>query len=279
MNAIDVSGLVKRYGALTALHGVDLTLPQGCIVGLLGPNGAGKSTLIKALVGALRPTSGSIRVLGLDPLKDKAQLRQLIGYMPQSPALYGDLSARENLRFFGQAHQVQDLEQRIAEILEFTELSARADDQVYTFSGGMQKRVSLACALFHRPQLLLLDEPTAAVDPHLKQRSWVLFRELAEQGMTLFLSTHLMDEALLCDQVVVLREGRVLAVDTPQGLLQRGESHIMLCAEDATVAMTIASTPAALAQALHSYGFDERFHTLLIDADSLETILLKLVKE
>ena len=147
MNAITVSGLTKTYGHIEALRGVELNVPAGSIFGLLGPNGAGKSTLIKALVGALRPTAGSVAVLGHNPLRDKAALRPLIGYMPQGSALYEDLSARENLHFFGSAHRVPDLAVRIDEALSFTELTARAGDPVYGFSGGMKKRVSLACAL------------------------------------------------------------------------------------------------------------------------------------
>ena len=123
MNAIETNGLSRRYGSFEALREVSVSVAQGTIVGLLGPNGAGKTTLIKALVGALRPTSGSVKVLGLDPLRDRAALRSKIGYMPQAPALYGDLSARENLRFFGSAHGVAQLEQRIDEALKFTELT------------------------------------------------------------------------------------------------------------------------------------------------------------
>jgi ABC-2 type transport system ATP-binding protein len=203
--AIQVEGVTKRYRAVDALRGVDLCVPVGTLFGLLGPNGAGKSTLIKALVGALRPTAGKASVLGLDPLRQRAELRRQIGYMPQSPALYQDLSARDNIAFFGSAHAISSLKQRVDEVLALTELSARMHDPVRQLSGGLQRRVSLAVALVHRPRMLLLDEPTAAVDPALRARFWPTFRGLAAGGATLLISTHLMDEALLCDQVAVLR--------------------------------------------------------------------------
>src|SRR5687767_9063533 len=177
--AIAIEGLTKRYGDVEALQGVDLAVPRGCLFGLVGANGAGKTTLIKAIVGALRPTGGSVRTLGLDPLRDRAAVRQQIGYMPQSPALYDDLSARDNIAFFGSAHGVPDLGRRVEEVLTFTELAGRAGDSVGQFSGGMKRRVSLAAALIHRPPLLILDEPTAAVDPGLRARFWQQFRNLA----------------------------------------------------------------------------------------------------
>ncbi len=226
--AIAIEQLTKRYGEVEALRGVDLAVPRGCLFGLVGANGAGKTTLIKAIVGALRPTGGSVRTLGLDPLRDRAAVRQQIGYMPQSPALYDDLSARDNIAFFGSAHGVPNLGRRVEEVLTFTELAGRAGDSVGQFSGGMKRRVSLAAALIHRPPLLILDEPTAAVDPGLRARFWQQFRNLAAEGNTLFISTHLMDEALLCDCVAIQRQGQIIAVDTPRNLLARGRVRLTL---------------------------------------------------
>lgn len=277
MNAIEISGLTKHYGRVKALQGVDLTVPEGAIFGLLGPNGAGKSTLIKALVGALQPTNGSVRVLGCDPLRDKVALRPQIGYMPQGSALYEDLSPRENLRFFGSAHRVSNLSARIEEALQFTELTARADDPVYGFSGGMKKRVSLACALLHQPKILFLDEPTAAVDPHLKVRSWAMFRQLAAQGVTLFISTHLMDEALLCDHLAIQQRGRIIAVDTPQQILQHGRTAIHIEQAGVVHDHQIGSTPHDLAAALHRYGLAPDVQAIELDSDSLETVVLALI--
>src|SRR6185369_17227201 len=149
-------------------------------------------------------------------------------YMPQAPALYEDLSPRDNLRFFGRAHAIDDMEARVDELLDFSNLRARERDPVFTFSGGMKQRVSLACALMHKPRVLLLDEPTAGVDPRLRADFWKYFRDLARLGATLVISTHQMDEALLCDRVAVLNDGKILACDTPKNLLDRGHTRVRI---------------------------------------------------
>lgn len=279
MNAIEVHDLRKDYGGFEALRGVDLQVRTGSLFGLLGPNGAGKSTLIKALVGALRPSSGQLSVLGIDPLREPARLRAQIGYMPQSPALYEDLSARENVLFFASAHSSPDPGKRVEEVLAFADLSERADDPVHTFSGGMKRRVSLACALVHQPRVLFLDEPTAAVDPHLRGRFWRTFRDLAASGVTLFISTHLMDEALLCDEVAILRQGSILVTDTPQGLLQRGRSKLTLRCGSEEREHLIESRPEDLAHALRAYGLSPEVRGVEIRADTLETVVLGLIGE
>lgn len=279
MSVIEISGLRKRYGKIEALRGVDFSVEQGAIYGLVGPNGAGKSTLIKAMVGSLRPNSGTIRVFNLDPIHDRWSLRKRIGYMPQSAALYEDLSAQENIAFFGRAHHTTNLNKKVDEILDFTELRDRANDPVHTFSGGMKKRVSLACALIHEPEMLLLDEPTAAVDPHLKARSWDFFRELAGRGITLFISTHLMDEALLCDSVAILRRGEMIAVDTPERILQRGSTRVVVQQGTQKHTNQIASTPEALAKHLYQFGLSADVTSVTLQQDSLESIILSLVNK
>ncbi|CAN5912897.1 hypothetical protein BH23ACT11_BH23ACT11_09870 [soil metagenome] len=277
MEAVRVEGLVKRYRKVEALNSVDLVVPEGTVFGLVGPNGAGKSTLIKALVGALRPTAGEAKVLDLDPLKNRTELRQRIGYMPQSPALYDDLSARDNIRFFGAAHKTPDLRKKVGDVLQFTELTDRADDPLYTLSGGMKRRVSLACALVHRPKMLFLDEPTAAVDPQLRSRFWKSFRELARGGATLFISTHLMDEAMLCDRISILRKGRVIVSDTPRHILERGETRITVRRGGDSEQEVIGGHPEDLAAALQPYGLEPEVSAVEIDGDSLETVVLSLV--
>jgi ABC-2 type transport system ATP-binding protein len=277
MDTIAVSGLTKTYGRIAALRRVTLAVPQGTLFGLLGPNGAGKSTLIKAVVGVLRPSAGTVRVLDLDPLRDAAEVRRQIGYMPQSPALYDDLSARDNVTFFGRAHSMPAPQRRIDAVLELTDLAARAADPVHTFSGGMQRRVSLACALVHGPRVLFLDEPTAAVDPYLRARLWQTFRDLAATGVTLFISTHLMDEALLCDRVAVLRGGRVIVCDTPRGLLTRGRTRLTVQRDGRTEEVEIGGHPEDLAAALHRYGLATDVSAVDIAADSLETVILRLI--
>ena len=274
---IHISGLTKKYGNLTALDAVNFSVSKGGISGIIGPNGAGKTTLIKSIVGSLRPTSGSVSVLGLDPLKNKSGLRQRIGYMPQDSALYEDLSARENIRFFGRAHNIRHLEEKITRIIAFTELTGRENEAVHNFSGGMIKRVSLACALIHDPEVIILDEPTAAVDPRLRQRSWEMFRQLAQRGVTLLISTHLMDEASLCDRITILRNGRVLVADTPQAILERGRSKMIVKKASTITEESIGSRPEDLAGALHRFGLDPSVDSVTIQCEGLEEIVLSLI--
>jgi ABC-2 type transport system ATP-binding protein len=276
--AVEVSDLKKVYGKVKALKGVDLRVQKGTIFGLVGPNGAGKTTLIKALVGALQPSAGTVRVLGLDPLEERWALRRQIGYMPQSTALYDDLSARANILFFNRAQPLDDLPAKVDEILDFTELKDRADDPINTYSGGMKKRVSLACALVHQPRIIFLDEPTAAVDPHLRFRMWGLFRGLADQGVTLFISTHLMEEALLCDRVAVLRQGVIIADDNPTHILAVGRARLTLLRGGQIEKQSIASTPEALATGLHPYGLAPEVEAVTVEADSLEDVILAIIE-
>lgn len=279
MNAISITALVKSYGKVTALQGIDLAVPQGMIYGVVGPNGAGKTTLIKTLVGVARPTSGTARVLELDPLNDKWALRKQIGYMPQDAALYETLSARDNITFLGKAQSVEDIDQKVDEVIAFTELASRARDPIHTFSGGMKKRVSLACALIHQPKVLFLDEPTAAVDPQLRARSWALFRKLAKNGTTLFISTHLMDEALLCDRVTILNQGRVILVDSPQNIMQRGKTRLSVTSPNGSSETEFESTPEAMAQKLHEFGLPNDISSIKIGSSTLEEIVLEIIRE
>jgi ABC-2 type transport system ATP-binding protein len=279
VNSIEVSGLTKRYGRVEALGGADLSVGRGEVFGLVGPNGAGKTTLIKGLVGALRPSSGTARVMGLNPLEDRAELRQRIGYMPQGAALYEDLSARDNVGFFGAAHRTPDLKKKVDEVMHFTELSGRADDPVHTFSGGMKRRVSLACALVHRPEVIFLDEPTAAVDPQLRSRFWKTFRELARDGTTLFISTHLMDEAMLCDRIAILRSGMIIASDTPRSILENGRTRLTVEQDGTEEEQTIGGHPEDLAAALRPYGLQPGVTAIDVETDSLEAVVLSLIEE
>jgi ABC-2 type transport system ATP-binding protein len=279
VNSIEVDGLTKRYGRIEALVGTDLSVGRGEVFGLVGPNGAGKTTLIKGLVGALRPSGGTARVMGLNPLKDRAELRQRIGYMPQGPALYEDLTARGNVGFFGAAHRTPDLKKKVDEIMHFTDLSGRADDPVHTFSGGMKRRVSLACALVHRPEVIFLDEPTAAVDPQLRSRFWKTFWELAGDGATLFISTHLMNEAMLCDRIALLRKGRIIATDTPRSILEEGRTRLTVVQNGTETEATIGGHPEDLAAALRPYGLQPGVTAIDVETDSLEAVVLSLIQK
>jgi ABC-2 type transport system ATP-binding protein len=276
-NAVEIKELIKDFGKRRALDNINLDIPEGAIYGFVGPNGAGKTTLIKTLVGIVKPTSGKVSVLGLDALKDKWKLRRQIGYMPQSPALYDDLSAKRNIMFFGAGHNVPDLEKKVDEILDFAELTSRANDPVSTFSGGMKKRVSLCCALIHQPEIVFLDEPTAAIDPHLKSQSWNLFRQLAKKGVTLIVSTHLMDEALLCDKVTILANGQIIAVDTPAKILERGKTLLKFSENGLLKETVIGSNPETLAKELQKLGLNHNITSISLEPDNIEHIVLDII--
>ncbi|HXO59097.1 MAG TPA: ABC transporter ATP-binding protein, partial [Candidatus Acidoferrum sp.] len=206
---VDVEGLVKQFGRQRALDGVTLRVRRGEVYGLLGPNGAGKTTLIRSLVGLVAPEAGTVSVLG----ERMPQLEVLahIGYMTQQAALYPDLSAEENLHFFGAIYGRVD---GVRDALEFVDLWDRRKSVVSTLSGGMRTRCSLACALVHKPELLLLDEPTVGVDPQLRVQLWDRFRKMAAGGTTIVVSSHVMDEAERCDRLGLIRFGKLLAEGT-----------------------------------------------------------------
>jgi ABC-2 type transport system ATP-binding protein len=274
---VTVTQLHKHYGSVHALDGLSLDIERGQIFGLLGANGAGKTTLIKSLIGLTRPDSGAIRVLERDPQTQKHVLRRQIGYMPQTPVLYDDLTAWENLVFWGRAHPIPDLRKRVGEVLAFTGLADRQYDPVYTFSGGMKQRLSLGCALVHQPVLLLLDEPTTGVDPKLRETFWTHFREMAHAGATIILSTHQMDEAIYCDRLAVMRSGQVLACDTPQALLRRGQTTVTVWdgAEHHTERIT--DYPTALPRLLSRYHLDPAVSRIEVEHEPLEKVVLDLI--
>jgi len=214
--AVEVDGVAKRFGKQPALDGVSLRIRRGEVYGLLGPNGAGKTTLIRSLVGLVAPEKGTVTVLG----RRMPQLEVLahVGYMTQQAALYPDLSAEENVHFFGAINGRVD---GVRDALELVDLWDRRKSVVSTLSGGMRTRCSLACALVHKPDLLLLDEPTVGVDPQLRVQLWDRFRKMASGGTSILVSSHVMDEAERCDGLLLMREGRILTQDTPAGLKAR----------------------------------------------------------
>jgi len=233
--AIESQSLGKRFGAIEALRDVALTVPAGQTYGLLGPNGSGKTTFIRLVAGLLRPTTGSLTVLG--QAMPSRRILADIGYMPQTPALYLELTVRENLLFFARIYGAANRD-RVEEVLHVVGLSDRADSLVYALSGGMRQRTSLACALVHRPRLLLLDEPTVGVDPPLRVAFWQYFRRLNQEGVTILVSSHVMDEAERCDRLVLLRDGRILAEGSAGELRQQAgaptlEEAFLRYAEDA----------------------------------------------
>ena len=205
---VQAEELSKQFGPIRAVDGLNLAVEAGEIYGLLGPNGSGKTTLIRLLMGLLKPTGGRAVTLG-HAMPDKSVLDQ-VGYMTQASALYEDLTLRENIAFF--ADMCGGVSRaRVDEVLALVDLTDRAGSPVRTLSGGMKQRASLACALVHQPRLLMLDEPTVGVDPQLRVTFWTYFRQLASSGVTLIVSSHVMDEAERCDRLGFLLHGQLLA--------------------------------------------------------------------
>jgi ABC-2 type transport system ATP-binding protein len=208
--AVDVENVVKSFGTIRALDGITLRVRQGEIYGLLGPNGSGKTTLIRAVVGLIAPDSGTVTVLGRR--MPDLNILSSVGYMTQVAALYPDISVEENLRFFA---AISGADSNVDEVLRVVELEQRRNSVVATLSGGMRQRCSLACALVHRPRLLLLDEPTVGVDPQLRVQFWEHFRDMAAAGTTILVSSHVMDEAERCQRLGLIRFGKLLGEGSP----------------------------------------------------------------
>ena len=210
-----IRDLWVRRGGKTVLPGVSLAIRRGVVTGLLGPSGSGKTTLMRAIVGVQIVERGELTVLGR--AAGVAELRELVAYVTQAPSIYGDLTVRENLEYF--AALVDASRERIDAAIETVGLQAQAGQLVRTLSGGERSRSSLAAALTGRPELLVLDEPTVGLDPLLRQELWETFHALAADGTTILVSTHVMDEAERCDELVLMREGRIVAASTPGQLL------------------------------------------------------------
>jgi ABC-2 type transport system ATP-binding protein len=233
--AVEIEGLVKRFGAFVAVDHVSMRVPQGEIFGFLGPNGAGKSTTIRMLCGLLTPTSGDARVCGLDVATQAEEIRRNIGYMSQKFSLYDDLTVEENIDFFsgiygvvrGRRAERKDYVLRMANILEKRKALTR------TLSGGWKQRLALGCAILHDPPVLFLDEPTSGVDPIARGAFWGLIHDLAETGHTVFVSTHYMDEAEYCNRLALMYRGKVIALGAPAELKKGLTGHTLLDLETA----------------------------------------------
>lgn len=215
--ALNIRGLVKSYGRTRAVAGLDLEVRRGEIVSMIGPDGAGKTTTMRIALGLLRADAGQVAVLGTDLARGTREIKERLGYMPQRFSLYPDLTVAENLRFFSDLYHVPTVElaQREQEVLAFSRLEPFRDRRAGALSGGMKQKLALSCNLVHRPELLILDEPTTGVDPVSRQEFWQWLRRFAEQGLAILVSTPYMDEAELCDRVLLVHEGRVLAGGTP----------------------------------------------------------------
>jgi ABC-2 type transport system ATP-binding protein len=265
-HAIQFTSVVKRYGTAEALRGVSFDVERGEMFGLIGPDGAGKTTSIRAICGLLHVDSGSVRVLGKDPVTQHRDVTATVGYLSQRFSLYGDLSIDENIAFFAEIHGVADYRARRDRLLEMTQLTrfrGRLADQL---SGGMKQKLALACTLVHEPQVILLDEPTTGVDPVSRREFWKLLSQFLSQGITILMSTPYLDEAERCSRIALLHDGRVLALDAP-GRLRAGLRGTLF-------EVVVASPREALAGISRQPGvasaqvFGDRLHVWIDDADS-----------
>jgi ABC-2 type transport system ATP-binding protein len=233
--SVEAEELVKRFGSFTAVDHITFAAHQGEVFGFLGPNGSGKSTTIRILCGLLRPTSGHARVAGYDVAAAPEEVRKNIGYMSQKFSLYADLTVLENLRFYGGLYSVRgdQLKERIGWALRMAGLEGRENSSTATLSGGWKQRLALGCAVLHRPPIVFLDEPTSGVDPLSRRQFWELIQQMAGEGVTVFVSTHYMDEAEYCNRLALLMRGRMIALGTPTQLkLGAVKGDLMLLESD-----------------------------------------------
>jgi ABC-2 type transport system ATP-binding protein len=221
--AIELTGLTRRFGTVTAVDGLDLAIPRGELFGLVGPDGAGKTTTLRMLAGVLRPTAGEARVAGHSIAREPEAVKPHIAYMSQRFGLYGDLTVRENLDFYADLYEVPRAERgaRIDRLLGFSNLTPFADRLADKLSGGMKQKLGLACALVHTPEVLLLDEPTNGVDPVSRRDFWRILYEMLREGVTIVVATAYLDEAERANRVGLMHAGRLLAVDTPAAIKTR----------------------------------------------------------
>jgi len=228
--AIHARGLTKRFGQVVAVNKVDLEVPRACVYGFLGPNGSGKSTTIRMLCGLLTPSEGDIEVLGLHIPEQAEELKQHIGYMTQKFSLFDDLSVRQNLEFLATVQGLSRREERtrVDDLLKRYRLDDREEQLAGTLSGGQKQRLALAGAIVHRPELLFLDEPTSAVDPESRRDFWEKLFELADEGTTILVSTHYMDEAERCHRLAILDIGNLVADGTPAELTEKLKGRTFL---------------------------------------------------
>jgi ABC-2 type transport system ATP-binding protein len=256
--AIEFQGVTKAYGALKALDGVSFAVERGEMFGVIGPDGAGKTTAIRIACGLLRADGGSVRVLGHDPVKEHGRITGTVGYLSQRFSLYGDLTIDENIAFFAEIHGVRDFgaaRDRLLDMTQLTRFRARRADRL---SGGMKQKLALACTLVHEPEVLLLDEPTTGVDPVARREFWKLLSEFLSRGLTIVMATPYLDEAERCGRIVLLHEGRVLAIDQPAALQSSlaGRLYEVMTATARPPLDVLRSVPGVI----DAQGFGERAH-------------------
>jgi len=275
---IVAEGLTRRFGQLTAVQDVSFSVPRAAIYGFLGPNGSGKSTVIRMLCGVLRPSAGRGFVLGCDVTREAEALKRRIGYMSQKFSLYSDLSVEENMMFYGRVYGLprERIEHRRDELLDLVGMREQLKQVAGTLSGGCKQRLALACALLHEPQVLFLDEPTAGIDPVARREIWDLLFALSGQGVTLFVTTHYMDEAERCTHVGYIYLSRLIVSGRPEELKQledvtpAGTRRLEVTCPDAAAALTRLKGVAGVRDATL---FGEKLH-LLVDEDQNEAALV-----
>lgn len=225
--AISIKDLKKDFGSFTAVNGISFDIPKGKIFGFLGPNGSGKSTTIRMICGVLSPSSGSGKVLGYDLTRDTEKIKQNIGYMSQKFSLYEDLTVEENLDFYGNIYMMpkDKLQERKKQLIEMANLRGKEKSLAGTLSGGWKQRLALGCSLIHNPSLLVLDEPTAGVDPVSRREFWNSITQLVRDGITVLVTTHYMDEASICDIIGFIYNGSIITIDTPQELYKKHDTQ------------------------------------------------------
>jgi ABC-2 type transport system ATP-binding protein len=255
---VRVAGVSRKFGAVRALDAVSFQVAAGEMFGIIGPDGAGKTTSIRLICGLLAADAGEIRVMDRDPARDHDAITTSVGYFSQRFSLYGDLSVDENIAFFAEIHGVADYRSRRDRLLDMTQLAPFRRRRADRLSGGMKQKLALACTLVHEPRLVLLDEPTTGVDPVSRREFWKLLAEFRSQGITILMTTPYLDEAERCSRVMLLHEGRVLAVDTPNALrAMLPEALVEVLAEPHRKALEVVRSLPAVGSA---ESFGERLH-------------------
>jgi ABC-2 type transport system ATP-binding protein len=277
MMILSARDLAKSFGPTAAVNGLDLEVEEGAVAGLIGPDGAGKSTLLRLFIGLLRPTRGTVTIAGLDVAAHGERIKDFIGYMPQHFSLYGDLTVAENLKFFADLYGVEKavFDKRREELLRFSALGPFQDRLSRQLSGGMQKKLALACNLFHTPKILFLDEPTTGVDPVSRRELWELLGQINKEGVTIVLTTPYMDETARCGKVGLMFEGRILAYDAPSALIAGLRQEIAeLAAPIAPALDALRDCPGV--KSAHPFG--DTIHIVLQGADGLEPLKRRLAE-
>jgi ABC-2 type transport system ATP-binding protein len=279
-NSVVVEKLVKRFGDFVAVDRIDLVVLKGEVFGFLGPNGAGKSTTIRMLCGLLKPTSGRATVAGFDVGKNPEAVRQNIGYMSQKFSLYNDLKVIENIRLFAGLYSVpaKVLNERIEWALSMANLKGQENLITGTLPGGWKQRLALGCAVLHKPPVIFLDEPTSGVDPITRRQFWDLIHQMAEEGVTVFVTTHYMEEAEYCNRLALIFRGRIVALGTPSELKRsamRGELLLVECAPLGAAVEALQTAPGVMDAAV----FGNALHLVVEDAAKAVPLLQRFLAE